>query len=52
MDALDACTDMLPFHLLVEKLVYRVGAQLTSLPQIHPLGKHVDWAAKRYIKAH
>jgi len=24
MDALDACTDMLPFHLLVEKLAYRV----------------------------
>jgi len=26
MDALDACADVLPFHLLVEKLAYRAGA--------------------------
>ena len=26
MDMLDACADVLPFHLLVEKLAYRAGA--------------------------
>jgi len=51
-DAIDACTDMLPFNLLVESLMHRAATRLATLPQSHPLAKHVDQAASRYVKAH
>ena len=40
-DAIDACTNVLPFHLLVEKLTYRAASRLVTLPQSHPLERHV-----------
>src|SRR5882724_10080270 len=51
-DTIDACADMLPFHLLVEKLTYNVAMRLVTLPQSHPLGRHMAQAARRYVKSH
>ena len=52
MDAIDACADVLPFHLLVEKLTYSAATRLVTLPQYHPLGRHMAQAARRYVKSH
>jgi len=35
-DIIDACADLLPFHLLVEKLIYWAATRLMMLPQAHP----------------
>jgi len=51
-DAIDACSDVLPFHLLVEKLMHRAATRLATLPQSHSLETHVAWAANRYVKHH
>ena len=51
-DALDACTDLFPFHLLIEKLVYRATLKLEMLPQSHLLETHVNKALVRYVKKH
>ena len=51
-DAIDTCTDMLPFHLLVKKLTYRAATWMVTLPQSHPLERHVTQAVNRYIKLH
>jgi len=50
-DTVDTCADIFPFHLLVEKLIYHTASRLTTLPQTHPLEKHITQAAARYIKA-
>ena len=52
MDAIDAGTDLVPFHLLVEKLNYTATTRMATLPQSHPLAKHIDRAANRYVKSH
>jgi len=52
MDTVDACADLFPFHLLIEKLIYHPASRLAMLPQTHPLEKHVAWAATRYVKSH
>src|SRR5882724_6314668 len=51
-DAIDACADVLPFNLLVKSLTHKAATRLATLPWSHPLAKHVDWAASRYVKAH
>jgi len=40
-DVVNACTDVLPFHLCVKKLTYRATSKLVTLPQSHPLEKHI-----------
>ena len=40
-DTIDACMDLLPFHLLVEK---------ATLPDSHLLNKHMKKVVSRYIK--
>jgi len=52
MDTIDACADMLPFHLLVKSLMHRAVTRLATLPQPQPLVKHVAQAANRYVKTH
>jgi len=32
IDTLDACTDLLPFHILVEKIMYCTASRLETLP--------------------
>jgi len=51
-DAIDACTDVLAFHLLVENLKYRAATRLVNLPQSHPLEKHIVREVNRYVKLH
>jgi len=51
-DAVDSRADLLPFHLLVEKIVHQAATPLTLLPNFHQMAKHVHRAAGRYIKWH
>jgi len=51
-DAIDAGADILPFQLLVKKLIYWAASRLATLPQSHLLEKHVNCASSRYIKSH
>src|SRR5882724_5677847 len=51
-DAIDTCADMLPFHLLVEKLTHMAAKRLVTLPQSHTREMHVAWAVNRYVKHH
>jgi|SRR5882724_10628603 len=52
MDIIDTCVDLLPFHLLVEKLTHHAVTHLAMLPRSHPLEAHVWKAASRYVKRH
>jgi len=49
-DTIEACADLLPFHLLVEKLTHCAAMHLVTLPDSHPLVMHVQKAAGRYVK--
>src|SRR5882724_8769681 len=48
MDTVDACTDILPFHLQVENLIYHSASRLAMLHQTRPFGKHITQAVARY----
>jgi len=47
--AIDACADILPFPLLVEKIMFQATSRLETLPKLHPLEQHIRRAATRYI---
>jgi len=49
---LDALTNLLPFHMIMEKWCYRAAAHLASLPDKHPLHKPVKLSAKCLVKKH
>jgi ribonuclease HI len=51
-DILDVMANLLPFHLLVDKLRHRAALRLATLPASHPLHKPVANAAGRLIKRH
>jgi len=51
-DTIDSCADLLPFHLLVEKLTHHTATCLATLPRSHPLVTHVWEAVGRYVKRH
>src|SRR5882724_4358832 len=51
-DVIDACADLAPFHLLVESLNHTAATRMATLPWSHPLAKHIDCTANRYIKSH
>jgi ribonuclease HI len=51
-DMLDAHANLLPFPLLVSKLVHRAAVRLACLPNNHPLAAKVRRSAKRYVKRH
>ena len=44
-DLLDAHADLLPFTLLVDKICHAATMRLATLPQSHPLHRHVQEAA-------
>jgi len=50
--AIDACVDILPFPLLIERIVFQATSWLVTLPQLHPLEWHVRRAATRYANHH
>ena len=45
-DTLDAHTLLLPTHLLLQKTCHQAAVRLATLPQRHPLYKHMQHAAK------
>ena len=45
-------TNILPFHLLVDKVQYQAALRLATLPNTHPLHKPVAQAARCFIKRH
>jgi len=51
-DVADTCVDLLPFHLLIQKLTYCTAVRIATLPHAHPLAKHTSRAATRYIRRH
>jgi ribonuclease HI len=51
-DTLDAHANLLPFPLLVSKMVHRAVVRLAFLLDSHPLAAKVKRAAKRYVKRH
>ena len=50
-DVLDAHADLLPFPLLVNQICLRSITRLATLPNMHPLYKHVR-KMRRYVKRH
>ena len=51
-DTLDAHANLLPFPLLVSKIIHRAATRLACLPSSHPVAPHVKKAATRYVKRH
>ena len=45
-------TNLLPFHLLVDKIHFQVALRLATLPSTHLLCKPVIQAVKQFIKKH
>lgn len=50
-DMIDTHADLLPFHILVNQICQRSALRLATLPDTHPLYKHVR-RAKRNVKRH
>jgi ribonuclease HI len=51
-DSLDVHANLLPFHLLVDKVRFQAALRLATLPVSHPLHKPVIQAAQRFVKRH
>ena len=49
-DMLDIHTNLLPFHLLVDKVWFQVVLHLATLPIMHPLHNPVKQAASQFVK--
>jgi len=52
MDMLDIHTNLLPFHLLVDKVWFQAALCLVTLPIMHPLHNPVKQAANQFVKKH
>jgi hypothetical protein len=51
-DTLDIHANLLPFHLLINKVWFQAALCLTTLPATHPLHNPVQQAANRFVKKH
>ena len=51
-DVLDNHAELLPFHLLVDKICHRATVRMATLPPSHPLSTHIRRAAMRYVRRH
>lgn len=51
-DTLDLHANLLPFHLLVDKVRFQAALRLATLPATHSLHKPVSQAARRFVKKH
>ena len=51
-DSLDIHANLLPFHLMVDKVRFQAALRLATLPISHPLHKPVHQAAQRFVKRH
>ena len=52
LDALDAYAALLPMHLRIGKVKYRMAVRMASLPPTHPLHKHLRVASRRRVQRH
>ena len=52
LDALDAHAALLPMHLRIRKVMYRMAVRMASLPSSHPLHKQLRAASRRKIRRH
>ena len=51
-DTAEVHANLLPFHLLVDKVRHAAAIRMATLPQTHPLYKPVRDAASRLVKTH
>ena len=51
-DSLDIHANLLPFHLMVDKVHFQAALRLATLSILHPLHKLVHQAARRFVKRH
>lgn len=51
-DILDVHANLLPFHLMVNKIQFQAALRLATLPSLHPLCKPVLQAARHFVKKH
>jgi ribonuclease HI/endonuclease/exonuclease/phosphatase family metal-dependent hydrolase len=51
-DILEAHADLLPFHLLLEKVRHRAILRMATLPSTHPLHQHLARASKVPVRRH
>ena len=51
-DTLDIHANLLPFHLLVDKVRFQAALRLATLPTSHPLHNHIRQAARRFVEKH
>ena len=51
-NTLDMHANLLPFHLMVNKVWYQVALRLAMLPSTHPLYKAINQAAQHFVKKH
>ena len=51
-DMLDMHANLLPFHLMVDKVCFQAAVRLAMLPSMHPLFKAVKHAAQIFVKKH
>ena len=51
-DTADTLANLIPFHLLIDKLQYNAALWLAMLPPTHPLHKHIKNTASRLVKCH
>ncbi|KAF8577042.1 hypothetical protein K439DRAFT_1365641, partial [Ramaria rubella] len=49
IDSVEAYANLLPFSLLVYKVVHRATSRMACLPPSHPLHRHVWNAAAKYV---
>jgi hypothetical protein len=49
-DTVETMTNLIPFHLLVDKHRQHAAARLATLPESHPLHKPVKNAANKLVK--
>ena len=52
LDALNAHAALLPMHLRIGKVKYRMAVRMASLPPAHPLHKHLRAAFRRRVRRH
>ncbi|PSR77856.1 hypothetical protein PHLCEN_2v7677 [Hermanssonia centrifuga] len=51
-DTMEAHSNVLPFHLLINKMCHQATVRLCTLPLTHPLAKPIQKASRRYVKRH
>ena len=51
-NVLEVHTDLLPFHLQVNKLCFQATAHLSTLPSTHPLSPHIARFSSQYVKSY